>query len=410
MPSQVPNLKTALKLINTAATNCDPDAEDDFQNREQYAYMTHFFANPLSVLLGESQSSDVFQKELYESVRNLDSFRRTYMLMEIRRAEEELDRNNYETVKLLLSDDEFLRDTVIAEIQRGRTLLKSVVATVDLVSSLQLCVSTKSSESWPAIYIKAMAGELRNSSTINDILLAVRKLSSDSMCNVLDQLADSPLRDVSTLRDDLRRLESKKDTTDPLRSEHDTHHRSVRATVVAHKVELSKQISSLSEHDLSYTNLVNGVDGMLKDFFQETLITPQDLFLHEVLIYDFKSPHRDVFAPKPRYSIERALSSPRDYLGCSCCKGAQHGLSSTQPATSVLYQLYLESGALINISDLWSAFYTIIGSEEAVDEDAQQERALALFSRGLAELKYLGMIKNSRRKADHLAKLLWNGL
>lgn len=34
----------------------------------------------------------------------------------------------------------------------------------------------------------------------------------------------------------------------------------------------------------------------------------------------------------------------------------------------------------------------------------------ALFSRALAELKYLGMIKHSRKKADHLAKLLWNGL
>ena len=36
--------------------------------------------------------------------------------------------------------------------------------------------------------------------------------------------------------------------------------------------------------------------------------------------------------------------------------------------------------------------------------------ARALFSRALAELKYLGMIKNSRKKADHLAKLSWIGL
>lgn len=34
----------------------------------------------------------------------------------------------------------------------------------------------------------------------------------------------------------------------------------------------------------------------------------------------------------------------------------------------------------------------------------------ALFSRGLAELKYMGMIKNNRKKADHLNKLLWKGL
>lgn len=34
----------------------------------------------------------------------------------------------------------------------------------------------------------------------------------------------------------------------------------------------------------------------------------------------------------------------------------------------------------------------------------------ALFYRGLAELKYLGMIKISKRKTDHLQKLAWKGL
>jgi origin recognition complex subunit 3 len=39
-------------------------------------------------------------------------------------------------------------------------------------------------------------------------------------------------------------------------------------------------------------------------------------------------------------------------------------LSSTQPATAILYQLYLESGSLVNVSDLWSAFNAIVGEEE----------------------------------------------
>ena len=34
----------------------------------------------------------------------------------------------------------------------------------------------------------------------------------------------------------------------------------------------------------------------------------------------------------------------------------------------------------------------------------------ALFSQALSELKYMGMIKNSRKKADHLVKLSWKGL
>ena len=42
----------------------------------------------------------------------------------------------------------------------------------------------------------------------------------------------------------------------------------------------------------------------------------------------------------------------------------QSMLSSTQPATAILYQLYLESGSLVNASDLWSAFNAIVGEEE----------------------------------------------
>lgn len=33
-----------------------------------------------------------------------------------------------------------------------------------------------------------------------------------------------------------------------------------------------------------------------------------------------------------------------------------------------------------------------------------------LFQRALAELKYLGLVKPSRKKTDHIAKVMWKGL
>lgn len=279
-------------------------------------------------------------------------------------------------MKFLLNDDRFLQDIAVKEIRRGTKTLSSLLTAIDLLSSMRSCLSLKASDSWSRIYIKAMAGELRDSAMIKDTLLAIRKLSSDALASLLDRLTDSPLLGISALINDLRRLVSENDSAGPLRSEHYAHRRNIRTTVVAQKVELSKHVSSLSEQDLSYSKLVDRLDRILKDFFQETLIDPSELFLHEVLVYDFKSPHREVFIPNPRYAIERALSSPRDYLGCSCCEGAHHGLSSTHPATSVLYQLYLESGAIINISDLWFAFRTIVGTDDAEDEEVEQERTL----------------------------------
>ncbi|KAL8682151.1 MAG: hypothetical protein Q9186_001772 [Xanthomendoza sp. 1 TL-2023] len=462
VPSQVVNLKSVLKLINTHATGAAAIAEEDDGSRHeqhgrllnydlqilynhvqyhstkkvilafhdsetfdgallndiievikfdvwkrsaddgQYAYMTHIFANPLSVLAKNPVPFSAFQEESYECVRNLESFRQ-YVV-------ELLDQQDFETVRRLLDDNSFLQEQIVDGIQRSKKALKGLVVAVELLASIQERLKLKTTESWSNLYMKAMAGELKDSAIVKDTLLAIGKSSSEVMTPLLEDIADSPLPDALTLIDDLRQLVSNTDGSNPLRSEHDTHHASLRTTVVSHKVELSKHSVSLSNQDLAYSKLVHRVDTALKSYFYDAFVTPQELFLHEILVYDFKSPHREVFAPKPRFAIERALTSPRDYLGCSCCISGQHGLLSTHPATSLLYQLYLESGTIINISDLWSAFYTIIGTENMNDEIDEQEKALALFSRALAELKYLGMIKNSRKKPDHLAKILWNGL
>ena len=75
------------------------------------------------------------------------------------------------------------------------------------------------------------------------------------------------------------------------------------------------------------------------------------------------------------------------------------------PPTSILYQLYLESGALINAFDLWSAFNAIVG--ERYDDELLTR---TLFWQALAELKMMDFVKPSRRKVDCFAKLAWKGL
>lgn len=46
----------------------------------------------------------------------------------------------------------------------------------------------------------------------------------------------------------------------------------------------------------------------------------------------------------------------------------QAALAGSQPMTALLYQLYLESGSSINVTDLWSAFSAMIGDEETVED------------------------------------------
>ena len=263
-------------------------------------------------------------------------------------------------------------------LETSRDAISQLTVAVNALNRIQSTPNCKTKVVWSHLYIRAMSGELLKSPILEDSLSSVKKLPSDAMHDLLiDLLEIVPRGDLRNLLKDLSKLtNSLADPKTPLRSQYDVHHETMRTTVVAQKVSLSKSTSNLSAQDAAYTKIVDRVFEDLQSYFENTLVNPQDLFLNEILIYDSKSPHRDVFSPRPRHAIERALSSPHDYLGCECCGGAEEGLSSTQPATAILYKLYLESGSVINTADLWSAFWTIVGEEESEDEDAERERVL----------------------------------
>jgi origin recognition complex subunit 3 len=206
---------------------------------------------------------------------------------------------------------------------------------------------------------------------------------------------------------------------EPLRSADDVQNSTLRTTIVAQKVELSKQKATLSKRDQAYTALIRRISDTFEAYLKETLVDPKTLPFHELVVYDLRSPYRETFTPRPRQAIERALAAPHDYLDCECCGPDGNGkdggrddatLSATQPATAVLYQLYLESGALINVHDLWQAFRAVMSSSTSEGDEESEETMLALFQRALAELRYLGFVKTTRKRADHIAKVSWRGL
>lgn len=295
-----------------------------------------------------------------------------------RHAESLIDERDYDTVRNLLDDDEYLNDLLMEGLGNSRDAIRQLIFAVHTLNMIQSTSNYKTKVAWSQVYVQAMSGDLVRSTILEDILRSVKKLPSCGMHDLLNGLLEfTPELELRSLLKDLNKLTNSLDDPEiPLRSQYDVHHETMRTTVVAQKVSLSKNTSNLSAQDTAYTKLVDRVFAELQSYFENTLINPQDLFLNEILIYDSKSPHRDVFNPRPRHAIERALSSPHDYLGCECCGGAEEGLSSTQPAMAVLYKLYLESGSVINTADLWSAFWTIIGEEGSEDEDAERERVL----------------------------------
>lgn len=291
-----------------------------------------------------------------------------------------VDKKQYATARHLLNEENSLKDVVIVELNKTSQLLRRILAGIQLATNVEWVLNNytdRTSAPWSDLYIKAMSGDLLGSSRLEEAMSFVKQIKSNAMEDLAKEIVRSGLLpEMRKILQDLKQLTHDIPNSTGLRSAYDIKHSNVRTTIVAQKVELSKHAAEISPKEALYTKIVDQVHAVIMNFFDSHLVDPQKLFLNEILIYDFKSPHREVFTPRPRFAVERALSSPHDYLGCDCCGAAEDGLSATQPATAILYQLYLESGGVINTADLWSAFWTIVGPEESEDEGSEQQRAL----------------------------------
>jgi origin recognition complex subunit 3 len=207
---------------------------------------------------------------------------------------------------------------------------------------------------------------------------------------------------LATLQEDLTLLQesaAKQGTT--LRSKYAGQNKIMRTTVIAKRVQLTKDSAALSEDDKKLTDIVDQVTTVLVDGLSAP--PPQEVLFSEAWIYDSKSPSRDVFVPRPRVVFERGLSRPHDYLGCEAeGQDGSAATAATLPATAILYRLYLETGNLINVADLWAAFHGIVSQDES-----DERKVLVQFYQAMAELRALGFVKASKKKADHIAKLKW---
>ncbi|KAF2806592.1 uncharacterized protein BDZ99DRAFT_447958 [Mytilinidion resinicola] len=378
----------------------------DFYDSLKYAYLCHFYANPMSVFLNRSLEFDQINHSAFEALRTLPSFRNYVEAL--------LEDGSTDEIHSLLDSDQFLFANIKQHLELGQTALSRLTSAIAVVVILRNAMWKTQQVRYSSLYIRSASGDLYGSPLTRETILMVRKASSDTFSHVLATLASLrhsglPM-DIKEYQQALADLTEHSTTSAPLKSHYDVQSNTLRTTLVAQKVDLSKHKSTLSKQDAAYSDLIGRFHDELEAYLTEALIDPHSLYLSEILLYDLKSPHNEVFAPKPRFAMERALSSPHDYLNCSCCAESkaegEHQLSASQPPSTILYQLYLESGAMLNVNDLWLAFNAITGGEDNQSEDV----TTSLFQRSLAEFKYFGLVKPSRKKVDHVSKMMWKGL
>jgi origin recognition complex subunit 3 len=428
----------------------------------KYAYMTHFFANPLSVLLEGRLPEKVDIVQLCEAIRNTPSFQ-SHCETLLRQG-----KSRSETIKQLLNNDAFLLkqaqlsvlpgiDSMCRVNERIRNLvtlhqhlLPSQASSLQLHGQLlqQICSSTS----------------LTETDTHQNLVDKLKRLKSEDMItfifahpDVLPRITNSTLTKLTT---SISKLHAKHFVT--------TIHSTDQCEAPTSSFTFSppkRTASTVAEKD--YTTLIDDLLTKFSTYFfsistsssTSTTIaspTPTTLFMNEAFIYTSRSLSQ-TFTPRPRYAIERALSNPSDYLGCECCssnslthtkhnlegkikgkaKGGRSGEERrAREATSTLYNLTNEAGREINVRDLYDTFSHMVSAtthadtsiactvhEDAGDEkddpEHDRDQTLAQFYTSLATLRSLGIVKSSSASAstkgmakdvDVISRTKWKGL
>lgn len=375
--------------------------------------MCHFYANPLSLFVNEDDelTSEMIQAEHLEAFRQLASFRQN--------VEAAAEDGDLDYARSSIQDDEFLRGQILDIPGRRRLWTLQTLRALALLGATGVVRDT-----FPQLYLQAAHDGVSLGPDGFDAIPSIRRLQPDDLVALLERVLDTMVRgdaelglagwgdgtpkaqeQTAALGAEVRRvrelMEEAREKGSTLRSSWGGGQglRVLRTTVVAQKVQLSRETAALSDEDKEFAAAVDRAVGVLSGLVVSEPATAVPL--HEAWFYDSRTPHRDVFVPRPRGVVERALLRPYDYLACGCCEAADGGIAATLPVTSLLYHLYTEAGSIINVADLWAAFLAMAGGGH------DERTALMLFYKGLAELKALGFVKPSRKKVDHVAKLKW---
>ncbi|XP_034530494.1 origin recognition complex subunit 3 isoform X2 [Notolabrus celidotus] len=172
----------------------------------------------------------------------------------------------------------------------------------------------------------------------------------------------------------------------------------------------TRRSKKLSPFELLRNEALELIDSLVKSH----LSPPESLTLNEVCYYSSSATVRRHLNATPRTSIQAALSSPYYYLQNTSLKTEDGSVSNAAPDICIAYKLHLECGRLINLYDWLEAYATVVSAAEGNNPDSDNfgkvdEVKHARFIRAVSELEFLGFIKSTKQKTDHVARLTWGG-
>uniref|UniRef100_A0A4W6F2S8 Origin recognition complex subunit 3 n=1 Tax=Lates calcarifer TaxID=8187 RepID=A0A4W6F2S8_LATCA len=366
----------------------------------QLALLEHFHSQPLSVLCCRKKEALLHMTQLshrdVERIRQLLSFKR---YVEKQEQQEQVN---------LLKDDNHLKEVcqrLIKDLNKYHKNYYPVLRCLHtLTSSLPRYPLGKQIRELHLICLEKNVWENEDYQTAMKLL---RMLAKDELITLLQRCAET-LQSVKSkkMKNALVQLE---DFTSPVKNlQKKTDLFQLQKTLL--EMNETRRSKKLSPFEVLRNEALDFIDGLVRSY----LSPPESQTLNEVCYYSSSATVRRHLNATPRTSIQAALSSPYYYLQNDNLKTEDGSVSNAAPDICIAYKLHLECGRLINLYDWLEAYATVVSAAEGNDPDSDNfgkvdEVKHARFIQAVSELEFLGFIKSTKQKTDHVARLTWGG-
>ncbi len=144
----------------------------------KYAYMCHFFANPLSIFLSEDHDRvrKLLQPEHLEAIRTLGSFRGS--------VEAAVEAGLLSHARSLLEDDQYLIDEVLKQLKATHN------ETIRRLQSLRLMMQIARLGSFIELYMTALDEGIDPQTNAFSVVEAIRRRRPDEVVKLCNSLAN----------------------------------------------------------------------------------------------------------------------------------------------------------------------------------------------------------------------------
>ncbi|CCG82293.1 Putative uncharacterized protein [Taphrina deformans PYCC 5710] len=405
---------------------------DQFLSAFKYASICHHFTHKLAWIA--SATDFTLNTTELEIVRSLPSFR-----LAVSEAQQSSDLDQIMHLKEALISDaamQRLLTSYLGAITRYKLHLANAMQLLYIIRRYSASVAKDKSQA--EIHKILLDRGLADSPIVKELLLSVKIMRHESLLKILRDCARllrvasdrelfqamaEELIEITESREtqdndettEQRRLAlgwkdaeaaiMKKERAEALHSEHAlAEQRATRKTNYSRRTAGEAAKSNLTGREKRFTELVDSAHTHMRRIFGD-LINHEHLTLHELFWYGGDRTHRAAFTPTVRQHLRAALMDPQTFLGPT----------AVEPHTAALFRLFQDSGQLINLYDWFQAFRQIYaplsgggggGGDDEDEDEEEQMRDQALFTRGVAELKFMGAFKATKRKTDHVQKTI----